>query len=159
MKSISYIYILHHDASHNKNGTPVLKIGYSYSPKKRGWQLYKGVTGVPLPFSEIYKAGIDKKYAVLFETRVHNRLAKIRLNKHREFFVCEKSEAISIINNEKIKILKEISRSAWYFKMMIYIEKIKLFLKYLANLLFKILVIIVIIAAIAVLSIAIYNNF
>lgn len=79
--TLGHIYVLQNIAF----GPNVVKIGLTKrAPEVRAREIYKGATGVPMPFdiAVAYTVG-DCKIA---EKRIHKRLATYRLNNRREFF-------------------------------------------------------------------------
>lgn len=111
-KKEGYVYIL------TNPGYPkdMLKIGATTrTPEQRTWELYKEQTGVPDKFSVAYQRRIPNCF--LAEEIAHNRLARFRTNKYREFFklslerakVLVDQVADEVIELYKPKKVKEIS--------------------------------------------------
>jgi hypothetical protein len=86
-----WVYILT-----NEGMSGLVKVGYSMKdPAIRAEELYKDITGVPMPFEVAYKALVVNPYQI--EQAVHTELDAKRVNPKREFFRCQPQEVIPLI--------------------------------------------------------------
>lgn len=102
-----WVYVLE-----NKSMPGLVKVGYTkHSPKSRAGQLYQ--TGIPTPFT-IYYAGLYEKPRVI-EGLAHAALKHCRVNKGREFFKCQPSEAVAAIelHAKPASTKRDISKAEW----------------------------------------------
>lgn len=84
-----FVYVLE-----NRSMPGILKIGYtSKNPFERAKELSS--TGVATPFKVLH--AIESQYAKKVERQVHRLLNDCRINKNREFFRCDLTRAIAII--------------------------------------------------------------
>ena len=102
-----WVYVLE-----NKSMPGLVKVGYTkHSPKKRAGQLYH--TGIPTPFT-VYYAGLYEKPKII-EGLAHATLKHCRVNRGREFFKCQPSDAVAAIelHGKPASTKRDISKAEW----------------------------------------------
>ncbi|MEU7596691.1 GIY-YIG nuclease family protein [Streptomyces sp. NPDC039022] len=86
-----FVYVLSNPAMPG-----LVKVGFTkHLPEQRADELYRGHTGVPLPFEVAFRARTMRWPAV--ERLVHDRLAGHRISKQREFFSVAVDEAVEAV--------------------------------------------------------------
>lgn len=86
-----YVYVLSNEAMPG-----LYKIGRSkYGGHTRASAMYKGDTGVPLPFQLVFECLFDD--CVEAEALIHEELDSERVNPNREFFMLAEEEAIAAV--------------------------------------------------------------
>ena len=76
----------------------LIKIGYTTrTAEDRARELYEGALGVPKPFVIAHINDCEEPREL--EAAVHERLAKHRINKNREFFKCSADDAYELVKD------------------------------------------------------------
>lgn len=76
----------------------LIKIGYTTrTAEDRARELYEGALGVPKPFVVVHINDCEEPREL--EAAVHERLAKHRINKNREFFKCSADDAYQLVKD------------------------------------------------------------
>jgi len=83
-----YVYVLSNEAMPG-----LVKIGRSkHGGHSRGASMYKGDTGVPLPFQLVFECMFDN--CIEAESMIHDECCDYRVNPNREFFRMDANQAI-----------------------------------------------------------------
>ena len=76
----------------------LIKIGYTNrTAEVRARELYEGMNGVPRPFVVVHINDCEEPQEL--EGTVHERLAKYRINKNREFFKYPADDAYQLVKH------------------------------------------------------------
>ena len=76
----------------------LIKIGYTTrTAEDRARELYEGALGVPKPFVVVHINDCEEPREL--EAAVHERLARDRINKNREFFKCSADDAYQLVKD------------------------------------------------------------
>ena len=99
------VYILKNEAMPG-----LIKIGYTAkTAKERADELYKGMTGVPMPFEVAHEYPCEEPQKL--EREIHRKLTSHRINEYREFFKYPADDAFQMLQE-----LHHIGSSVWWRK-------------------------------------------